>query len=295
MNPNPSQAFPHPPGGAYRGRIAPSPTGFLHLGHARTFQTAWNRARQAGGTLVFRMEDLDQARCKPQFVAAAIEDLRWFGLDWEEGPDCGGLHAPYSQSLRRPVYLAAWKQLRDQGLIYPCRCSRRDILNAISAPHAGEEEEPLYPNTCRPPEPLVPTQEDPRGITWRFRVPEGRAMEFSDNRLGLQKAVAGRDFGDFILWRKDDIPAYQLAVVADDAAMGITEVVRGEDLLLSTFRQLLLYEALGIQAPSFYHCPLVRDENGVRLAKRHASLSLNQLRIRGVDPASLLRAGFTQS
>jgi glutamyl-tRNA synthetase len=288
----------------YRGRIAPSPTGYLHLGHAQTFRTAWQRARDNSGALVFRMEDLDRARCKPEFVRAAYDDLRWFGLDWEEGPDCGGDFGPYLQSQRRPVYLAIWKKLRSKGLIYPCSCSRRDILQAISAPHP-EDEEPIYPGTCRPKEPSIPpggglceaaesqrrlppggltegthkiSPEDPAGVTWRFRVPEGLELSFEDGRLGPHKAVAGRDFGDFIVWRKDDIPSYQLAVVADDAAMKITEVVRGEDLLLSTFRQLLLYQALELPAPAFYHCPLVRDEHGARLAKRNAALSLRQLR-----------------
>ena len=272
----------------YRGRIAPSPTGFLHLGHALTFRTAQERARAANGCLLLRIEDLDRARCKPEFVEAVYEDLRWFGLDWDEGPDCGGEFAPYLQSLRRSHYLDVWEKLRAKGLIYPCRCSRRDIQQSVAAPHP-EDEEPVYPATCRPSEPLVPVQTEPGGITWRFRVPGGLAMSFEDGRMGAQKAVSGVSFGDFIVWRKDDVPAYQLAVVADDAAMKITEVVRGEDLLVSTFRQLLLYDALGLQPPSFYHCPLIRDAHGVRLAKRHAALSLRELRKQGQIPGDLLR------
>jgi len=155
-----------------------------------------------------------------------------------------------------------------------------------AAPHEGEDE-PVYPGTCRTSPGTVPDAKVPTGVTWRFRVPQGEKMAFHDGRLGLQPAVAGVDFGDFVIWRKDDIPAYQLAVVADDAAMQITEVVRGEDLLTSTFRQLLLYRALGLQPPAFYHCPLVTDEKGQRLAKRHAALSLRELRAKGVDPAGL--------
>jgi glutamyl-tRNA synthetase len=225
-----------------------------------------------------RIEDLDQARCRPEYVEAALEDLRLHGLDWEEGPDVGGPFAPYLQSQRRAYYLAAWEQLRDKGLIYACHCSRRDIQQSARAPHS--EEEPIYPGACRPHLPVSPGGKDPKGITWRFRVPERRTMSFLDGRLGFQSAVAGESFGDFVVWRKDDVPAYQLAVVVDDAAMRITEVVRGEDLLVSTFRQLLLYEALELEPPAFFHCPLLRDKSGVRLAKRNAAMSLRELRKR---------------
>ena len=292
----------------YRGRIAPSPTGLLHLGHAKTFQRARQRADENAGTLLLRIEDLDQPRCRPEFVSALYQDMRWAGLTWEEGPDCGGDFGPYVQSQRRAHYLAAWRKLLAKGLIYPCYCSRRDILQSATAPHP-EDEEPIYPGTCRP-APSAPrsqvavrtlllpptahsavaTQADPDGLTWRFRVPDGRAMIFNDGRLGPQSAIAGESFGDFIVWRKDDTPAYQLAVVADDAAMQITEVVRGEDLLVSTFRQLLLYEALELAPPAFFHCTLVRDEHGVRLAKRHAALSLRELRERGENAIQLLGA-----
>ena len=262
----------------YRGRFAPSPTGYLHLGHAQTFRTAQERAEAAGGEMVLRIEDLDRARCRPEFREALVEDLQWFGLSWVEGPDCGGRFAPYLQSERSAHYLAAWKQLRSAGFIYPCFCSRTDVLNAPGAPHQGEGE-PLYPGTCRAGENIAANS--PTGITWRFRVPDGETIRFYDERLGWQEAVAGVDFGDFVVWRKDDIPAYQLAVVVDDAAMQITEVVRGEDLLTSTFRQLLIYRALGWTVPGFYHTPLVTDETGRRLAKRHDSLSLRELRRRG--------------
>ncbi len=269
-----------------RGRLAPSPTGFLHLGHAMTFWTAQQRVRAGDGQLVLRVEDLDRERCMPEFRAAIFDDLRWFGFAWDEGPDIGGPCAPYLQSERRAHYLAAWEKLRAQGFIYPCTCSRRDVLGAIAAPHAGEEE-PRYPGTCRPPQGTIAEAQNPAGVNWRFRVPQGEELTFVDLRCGLQRATAGVDFTDFIVWRRDDIPAYQLAVVVDDAAMGISEVVRGGDLLASTFRQLLLYRALGCEPPAFFHCPLITDETGRRLAKRHDALSLRALRERGADPESL--------
>ncbi len=272
----------HPP--RYRGRLAPSPTGYLHLGHARTFWIAQQRAQAAGGSLVLRNEDLDFARCKPEFVTAMFEDLRWFGFEWQEGPDCGGPFAPYNQSERRLVYESALQKLRDTGLIYPCTCSRKDILAAAAAPHETEAE-PIYPGTCRPNSHVsTPTS---RPFSWRFRVPDGETISFVDGNFGPQQFVAGKDFGDFIVWRQDDAPAYQLAVVADDAAMQITEVVRGADLLLSTARQILLYRALGLTPPAFYHCALMTDTTGTRLAKRHDSLSLRTLQNQGHLPTTL--------
>lgn len=251
----------------YRGRIAPSPTGLLHLGHARTFQTAHDRCRAALGTLIYRNDDLDGLRCRPEFVEAAIEDLRWFGLTWDEGP--------YSQSERMTLYRKAFEQLRADGHLFPCRCSRKEIASALSAPHASDEEPP-YPGTCRAASADVPRA----GVNWRFRVPDGREIQFADGHYGPQKATAGHEFGDILVWRKDDLPSYQLACVVDDALMRITEVVRGEDLLGSTLRQLLLSEALGHKPPAYFHCPLVKDEHGVRLAKRHDALSLRAQRAR---------------
>lgn len=285
--------------GAYRGRLAPSPTGLLHLGHARTFWTAYQRAREHGGELVLRNEDLDEQRCRPEFVKAMLEDLRWLGIRWSEGPDCGGPYAPYIQSERRAFYLAAWNRLRERGFIYPCTCSRKEVAQAASAPN-DLDDEPVYPGTCRVVSVAHGVDEgrarersarlrlrggheasaSPRA-NWRFRVPDGEEICFSDLHLGPQRLIAGRDFGDFIVWRRDDVPAYQLAVVVDDAAMRITEVVRGADLLKSTARQILLYRALEIEPPQFYHCDLVRDENGVRLAKRHDALSVRKLRETG--------------
>jgi glutamyl-tRNA synthetase len=257
------------------------------LGHARTFWLAQERARQAGGTLILRVEDIDAARCKPEFTQALYEDLRWFGLEWSEGPDCGGPFAPYVQSERRDLYLSVLERLRLGGFIYPCRCSRRDVLNALSAPHIGDEE-PNYPGFCRPKDGDGIAPAGLIDIHWRFRVPQDEQMTFTDGAMGLQTAVAGVDFGDFVVWRRDGVPAYQLAVVADDAAMGLTEVVRGADLLLSTFRQLLLYRALDFPPPAFFHVPLLTDPaTGQRLAKRHDALSLRQLRAQKTDPEKL--------
>ncbi len=271
----------------YRGRIAPSPTGYLHLGHARTFEIAQQRALDAKGTLVFRMDDLDGPRCSAEFSTAAQEDLQWLGLHWQEGPNVGGPHGPYTQSERMPLYIGAFEELRASGLIYPCKCSRQDVLRALSAPHEGEEE-PIYPGTCRPASPLV-SMEKREGFNWRLRVPEGESVSFHDENFGAQNAIAGRDFGDFLIWRKDDFPSYQLACAVDDALMRITEVVRGADLITSTFRQLLIFRALGWTPPAFFHCELMTDENGTRLAKRNDALSLRTLRAQGRKPSDLLR------
>jgi len=266
---------------SYRGRLAPSPTGYLHLGHARTFWITQQRALDAGGTLILRNEDLDRARCKPEFVSAMYEDLEWFGFNWQEGPDVGGPHAPYNQSERMHFYRAAFDQLRQAGLAYPCVCSRKDIQQALQAPHAADDE-PIYPGTCRNRSP-----EPGARASWRFRVLDGETVSFTDQARGPQSFVAGKDFGDFVVWRHDDFPSYQLAVVVDDVAMRISEVVRGADLLLSTARQLLLYRALGLTPPAFYHCELMTDDSGLRLAKRHDALSLRTLRQRGADPVVL--------
>jgi len=271
---------------SYRGRLAPSPTGYLHLGHARTFWTAQARAKAAGGALVLRNEDLDRARSRPEFVSAMIEDLRWFGFEWQEGPDAGGPFGPYNQSERYSMYREALKKLERGGFIYPCICSRKDLQAAARAPHLEDDNEPIYPGTCRG---LTSSQTVNRKFCWRFRVPDGETITFADGNLGPQRFVAGKDFGDFVVWRADDVPAYQLACVVDDAAMQITEVVRGADLLVSTARQLLLYRAMGLGAPEFYHCALVTDETGVRLSKRHDALSLRHLRECGHSPEALRR------
>lgn len=369
-----------PKAGSYRGRIAPTPTGLLHLGHARTFQSAWQRARAAGGTLVYRQEDLDPARCTPAFAQAAVTDLRRYGLDWDEGPDCTpqGPHAPYCQSQRTGLYRAALAQLIRSGHAYPSSHSRSDLARALASglarpapPLWGEQDsEAIFPlqwraqaaawfanaplreriaraleaptgttnpiatatgaaNAAQTPQPVQPTPRPatgaastpqpatvfatdnhavphvaasaadnesttpapafatdneaaglfaPGGVNWRFSVPEGEVLRFTDATFGAQNFTACEDFGDFVLWRRDGVPAYELAVVVDDIAMGITEVVRGADLLRSTARQLLLYRALGSASPAFCHCPLLLDpQSGERLAKRSQSLSLRAL------------------
>ena len=272
-------------GEKYRGRLAPSPTGYLHLGHARTFWIALQRARAAGGTLVLRNDDLDPDRSQPHLYHAMIEDLRWFGLRWEEGPDVGGAFGPYTQSQRHSLYRDAWRRLFDLGYLYPCRCSRKDLAVAMQAPH---DDEGIYPGTCRPAAGQALIVSQPSGANWRFRVPDGQAIEFDDRHFGPQRLVAGHDFGDFLVWRRDDLPSYQLAVVVDDAAMQITEVVRGADLLKSTARQILLASALGFSSPAWYHCDLMLDQQGQRLAKRHDALSLRALREQGKEPEQLL-------
>ncbi|HVU26874.1 MAG TPA: tRNA glutamyl-Q(34) synthetase GluQRS [Verrucomicrobiae bacterium] len=267
----------------YRGRLAPSPTGYLHLGHAKTFWTAQQRAKKNGGELILRNDDLDSTRCKPEFISAMLDDLRWFGFEWSEGPDIGGEFAPYNQSERMNFYRAALQKLRAGNFIYPCTCSRKDIQAAIAAPHA-EDDEPIYSGKCR-----ANKESDVVGkqFSWRFRVPDGETISFHDENFGEQKFVAGRNFGDFIVWRHDGVPAYQLACVVDDSAMQITEVVRGADLLASTARQILIYRALKLPPPRFFHCELLLDDHGQRLAKRHDALSLRKLRAQGKTPESL--------
>jgi glutamyl-tRNA synthetase len=273
-----------------RGRIAPTPTGLLHVGHARTFALAAERA--AGEGLVMRIEDLDRDRCRPEFTAAALDDLRWLGLEWTEGPDVGGPHAPYEQSRRGGWFLDIWRRLEAAGVIYPSPHSRRDVEEAALAPHgtppdsAATQTDPIFPAALRPA--TGGRASSPGGVAWRFRVPDGRVIEFHDGRLGRVTRTAGSDFGDFVVWRRDDLAAYELAVVADDHAMEIEEVVRGEDLLTSTARQLLLYEALGWQPPRWFHAPLVVDAEGRRLAKRTGGLTIRELRARGLSSADVL-------
>ncbi|MFV0336690.1 MAG: glutamate--tRNA ligase family protein [Chthoniobacterales bacterium] len=269
----------------YRGRIAPTPTGFLHLGHFHTFYIAQKRAQEAGGKLIYRTEDLDPQRCKSEFAKAAKQDLQWAKIHWQEGPDIGGPHTPYEQSQRKEFFLKTWAQLRDGGYIYPCRRSRKDIAKADVAPHTNAD--PIFPPAWRPPRGIEKNLSTPGDSNWRFRIPDGRQIHFRDQCCGDYSAEAGKDFGDFLVWRRDGIPAYELAVVTDDIAMQISEVVRGEDLLLSTCRQLLLYEALGATPPDFYHTPLLYDSNGQRLAKRTRSKSLRTLRAEGVSPDKL--------
>lgn len=233
-----------------------------------------------------RNEDLDPLRARPEFVEAMLEDLHWLGICWSEGPDCGGDYGPYAQSERRAHYLEAWRQLRDRGFIYPCTCSRKDLAQAASAPN-DPDDEPIYPGRCRSRRDALSFAQ-PSGVNWRLRVPNGEELSFTDLNLGKQRYISGHDFGDFLVWRRDDVPSYQLAVVVDDAAMRVTEVVRGADLLKSTARQLLLQRALGLPTPTYFHCELLRDSSGMRLAKRHGALSIRHLRQSGLSAKSVL-------
>jgi len=270
-----------------RGRFAPSPTGALHLGNARTALLAWLHARAAGGAFVMRVEDLDFGRVRPGIMQTQLDELRWLGLDWDEGPDVGGPHAPYVQSRRGALYDDALRRLAERGLLFECTCSRRDIAAAASAPHAGEEG-PRYPGACRGrlADPTVPSllAHGRSRVALRMRVEPG-GICFHDLRMGRCCFDPSAETGDFVVRRKDGAAAYQLAVVVDDHAMRITHVVRGGDLLSSTARQLLIYRALGLPEPAFLHVPLMLGGDGERLAKRHGSVSLAELRARGVPPA----------
>jgi glutamyl-tRNA synthetase len=259
-----------------RTRLAPSPTGALHLGNARTFLLTWLWARSAGARIVLRVEDIDGPRVKQGATEQALLDLRWLGLDWDEGP--------FVQTERLPLYEAALAKLG----AYPCVCTRKEVEAAASAPHGPEDEGPRYPGTCRgryasAAHARAKTGRDP---AWRFPVPEG-AIEFTDIFAGRQSFDVARTTGDFVVYKSNG-PAYQLAVVVDDAAMGITHVIRGDDLLASTPRQLLLYRKLGLPEPSFAHLPLVVGEDGRRLAKRHGDTRIATYREAGVPAARLL-------
>ena len=269
-------------GARYVGRLAPSPTGLLHLGHARTFWVAAQRAHAAKGILWLRDEDLDPQRSRADFADAMREDLHWLGIDWI---------AEMRQSERLNVYREAIQKLVREGFVYPCRCSRKDLQQAVQAPHE-DDDEPVYSGRCRPGHEEPMSHEFVPETNYRFRVPDGEVVDFFDGNAGAQRFTSGcaadADLGDFVVWRKDGLPSYQLACVVDDAAMGITEVVRGRDLLRSTARQKLLQRALGLPTPRYFHCELMRDEAGIRLAKRHDALSLRALREAGRTPAEIV-------
>ncbi|BCG59203.1 tRNA glutamyl-Q(34) synthetase GluQRS [Paenibacillus sp. URB8-2] len=273
-------------GSAIRGRYAPSPSGFIHIGNALAALMAWLQVRNRNGIFVLRMEDIDTARCRPEFARQITYDLRWLGLDWDEGPDVGGPFGPYVQSERLKLYETALNRLKAEGRLYPCYCSRHDILAAAAAPHGLASEGPVYPGTCRS---LSPEEAQWRSLnkspSLRFAVPSGEIF-FTDGVAGPRRTDAAAG-GDFIVRRADGIFSYQLAVVVDDALMGITDVLRGADLLDSTPRQLMLYEALGWKLPRFAHVPLLLDRDGRRLAKRHGGITLAELRDAGVTPQTV--------
>lgn len=273
---------------APRGRYAPSPSGDLHLGNLRTALLAWLFARCAGGQFVLRVEDLDRPRVRQGATPRMLDDLRWLGIDWDEGPDVGGPYAPYTQSERQVLYIASLQWLQEAGLIYPCYCSRAEIARAASAPH--EDEGPRYPGTCRHLSERQRREFEAAGRrpSLRFRVDDERVVTFRDLLAGPQQQYVQSAVGDFIVRRADGIFAYQFAVVVDDALMYITQVVRGADLLASTARQILLYEALGFPVPVFAHVPLVLDREGKRLSKRLQSEGLEPLRAAGATPAQVV-------
>ncbi len=270
-----------------RGRFAPTPSGLLHIGNAFAALAAWLQIRQAGGEFVLRIEDIDKARSRPAFADQMLDDLHWLGLDWDEGPREGGPYAPYVQSAREPLYEEALEKLRLAGRLYPCYCSRSDLASLASAPHGLSSEGAAYPGVCRA---LTAEEREARGAfktpSQRFIMPQGK-VEFDDGWRGPQ-SFEGSALGDFVVKRADGMFSYQLAVVVDDAAMGITDVLRGADLLDSTPRQLALYEALQLRAPAFSHIPLLADERGSRLSKRDKSLTLLSLKKSGIASERLL-------
>lgn len=259
-------------------RLAPSPTGTQHVGNARTFLMAWLAARQAGGRVLLRIEDIDSPRVKPGAADQAIEDLRWLGLDWDD--------EPIVQTSRIPLYEAALDRLREADLVYPCTCTRSDVERAASAPHA-DHAGPVYPGTCTARRAIDAEKLQGQAFSWRFRLPE-LTPAFDDRLRGHVTIDLHQDEGDFVVWKSAGSPAYQLAVVVDDAFSGVTEVVRGDDLIPSTPRQLLLYEALGWAPPRFAHVPLVVGPDGRRLAKRHGDTRLATLRDQGMSAESLV-------
>ncbi len=266
-------AAPSPP----VGRLAPSPTGAQHVGNARTYLIAWLSARARGGRVVLRLEDIDSPRIKPGAAEQALDDLRWLGLDWDG--------EPLVQTRRLPLYQDALRRLRERELVYPCTCTRGDVERAASAPHA-DHEGPVYPGTCAGRRAADADGLGDRPFAWRFRV--GASPAFVDLYRGPTHIDLRQTGGDFVVWKSAGTPAYQLAVVVDDAAQGVTEVVRGDDLIPSTPRQLLLYAALGLAPPAFAHVPLVVGPDGRRLAKRHGDTRLAVLRQAGVRPKALL-------
>jgi glutamyl-tRNA synthetase len=271
-----------------RGRYAPSPTGPLHVGNARTALAAWLAVRSRGGVFVWRVEDLDPPRVVPGMAAEQREDLAWLGLDWDEGP--GGPYGPYAQSQRAAFYEEALDRLAAAGRLFPCRRSRKDLQSLASAPHGPETGAP-YPAAWRPEHlaadwyPALHASGN-AGAALRFRV-DDRPVAWTDRLLGPQVERVDRTVGDFVLKRRDGLYAYQLAVVVDDLAMAIDDVVRGADLLASTARQIQLIAALGGAPPAYAHLSLVLSATGEKLSKRDRGLALRALREAGVAAPAL--------
>ncbi len=271
------------------GRFAPSPTGDLHLGGARTALVAWLDARKRGGRFVVRLEDLDPPRVVPGAAERILADLARLGLDWDEGPDVGGPHAPYRQSERAARYRDVLARLADEGRVFACYCSRAEVARASNAPHGPGDDGPRYPGTCRAlsREAIAAHQRAGRRPSLRFRLDPGE-LAFVDGVFGPQASDPAAAVGDVVVRRSDGLFAYQLAVVVDDAAMGITDVVRGADLLSSTARQIALHRALGAAPPRFSHVPLVLGPDGERLSKRHGAIAVRDLLDGGVPARRLL-------
>ena len=253
----------------------------MHLGNAAAALVAWLAARRSGDSLVLRIEDLDRARVKPAFTTQLMTDLTWLGLDWDEGP--------YIQSERIDFYREAFDRLRSDGRLYPCFCTRRDVAAAAGAPQTPGEEA-LYPGTCRRLDPELAESKlrDGARHAWRFRVSDDPPPSYKDAIAGPWPEDPDLRIGDFVVWRSDETPAYQLAVTVDDAAMNIEEVVRGNDLRSSAARQLMLFEALGLKAPRFVHLPLLVDDEGVRLSKRQRGITIRELREAGHTSEELI-------
>lgn len=274
----------------FRGRFAPSPTGELHFGNARTALLGWLQARAAGGCFVVRVEDIDTPRVVPGSMDRQLESLKRLGLDWDEGPEVGGPYGPYWQSERLPLYEAALARLEAEGRLFPCFCSRAEIARLASAPHGPDDDGPPYPGTCRD---LSPAEREARAAqrrpSWRFRVLPGE-VGWVDGVRGPSHQEVQQAVGDVVLRRGDGIHAYQLAVVVDDAAMAITHVLRAADLTGSTARQIQLFEALGAPVPAFAHVPLVLGPSGEKLSKRELSQGVLGLLEGGLSPGRLLRA-----
>lgn len=268
-----------------RGRFAPSPTGYIHLGNVWTAFLAWLQVRQQKGTLILRIEDIDEQRSKPEYTQALLEDLAWLGLDWDEGPGKGGPYGPYIQQERYSLYEKALQELQAKHLLYPCYCSRAR-LQAIGAPHEGEHR--LYDGHCYG-MPEEQRRQMDRKPSWRVHVPHV-SVSFTDGSYGPFSDYLPRVCGDFVVRRADGLYAYQLAVAVDDGSMSITHVLRGRDLLSSTAQQIWLMEVLGYTPPSYTHVPMLIDASGNRLSKRQQGITVRSLRDRGVQADAILSA-----